>query len=235
MREPLLNVRNVTKSFGGVKALDGVGLTLRAGEIHALMGENGAGKSTLIKVLTGVYTPDDGAMEFGGKVIAPRSTREAEAAGISTVYQEVNLVPTLSIADNILLGRQPTRFGFLDKKAIKQRAEAALSRLGLKLDVSLPLSSCSMAQQQLVAIARALAGLNRSTVSPPTSIVPPSGWCAPVMTLMSVDLPAPFSPSNACTSPACKSNETPFNARTAPKAFVTPDNCSSAGFIRAGS
>lgn len=156
MREPLLNVRNVTKSFGGVKALDGVGLTLRAGEIHALMGENGAGKSTLIKVLTGVYTPDDGAMEFGGKVIAPRSTREAEAAGISTVYQEVNLVPTLSIADNILLGRQPTRFGFLDKKAIKQRAEAALARLGLKLDVSLPLSSCSMAQQQLVAIARAL-------------------------------------------------------------------------------
>ncbi len=156
MSEPLLNVRNVTKAFGGVKALDGVGLTLRPGEIHALMGENGAGKSTLIKVLTGVYTPDDGAMQFDGRVIAPRSTREAEAAGISTVYQEVNLVPTLSIADNILLGRQPTRFGFLRKKAIKQRAEVALARLGLKLDVSLPLNACSMAEQQLVAIARAL-------------------------------------------------------------------------------
>lgn len=156
MSEPILTVRGVTKVFGGVKALDGVALTLRAGEIHALMGENGAGKSTLIKVLTGVYQPDDGSMEFDGQVIAPRSTREAEAAGISTVYQEVNLVPTLSIADNILLGRQPTRFGLLRKRAIKQRAQSALARLGLKLDVTLPLNACSMAEQQLVAIARAL-------------------------------------------------------------------------------
>ncbi len=156
MNTTLLRMRNIGKAFGGVKALDGVGLTLRSGEIHALMGENGAGKSTLIKVLTGVYAPDEGAIEFDGKTIAPRSPREAEAAGISTVYQEVNLVPTLSIADNILLGRQPTRFGFLRKRAMKQRATAALARLGLKLDVNRPLNSCSMAEQQLVAIARAL-------------------------------------------------------------------------------
>ncbi len=152
----LLRVRNVTKAFGSVKALDGVELTLRPGEIHALMGENGAGKSTLIKVLTGVYTPDAGTMEFEGRVIAPRSPREAEATGISTVYQEINLVPTLSVTDNILLGRQPTRFGLLRKKVMRQRAVAALARLGLNLDVNRPLGSCSMAEQQLVAIARAL-------------------------------------------------------------------------------
>ena len=129
MNTTLLRMRNIGKAYGGVKALDGVGLTLRSGEIHALMGENGAGKSTLIKVLTGVYAPDEGAIEFDGQTISPRSPREAEAAGISTVYQEVNLVPTLSIADNILLGRQPTRFGLLRKRAMKQRATTALARL----------------------------------------------------------------------------------------------------------
>ncbi|MDB6121228.1 MAG: sugar transporter ATP-binding protein [Pedosphaera sp.] len=156
MSIPVLRAQNISKAFQGVKALDGVELTLRTGEIHALMGENGAGKSTLIKVLTGVYTPDSGGIEFDGVAIAPGSTREAEAAGISTVYQEVNLIPTLSIADNILLGRQPRRFGCLRKGEMKRRAEAALARLGLKLDVGQPLNSCSMAVQQMVAIARAL-------------------------------------------------------------------------------
>src|SRR5688572_26895150 len=99
MSAPILRMRNIHKAFAGVKALDGVGLTLRAGEIHALMGENGAGKSTLIKVLTGVHPADDGAIEFDGRAISPRSPREAEAEGISTVYQEINLVPTLSVAD----------------------------------------------------------------------------------------------------------------------------------------
>jgi simple sugar transport system ATP-binding protein len=149
-------MRGITKAFPGLKALNGVDLTLRAGEIHALMGENGAGKSTLIKTLTGVYTADSGTIELLGRQISPRSTRDAEAAGISTVYQEVNLVPTLSIADNILLGRQPTRFGLLNKRAMAQRAEKALARLGLKLDVHRALSSLSIAEQQLVAIARAL-------------------------------------------------------------------------------
>lgn len=153
---PLLTMRDIHKAFPGLKALNGVNLTLRAGEIHALMGENGAGKSTLIKTLTGVYAADSGTIELDGKAIHPRSTREAEACGISTVYQEVNLIPTLTIADNILLGRQPTRFGLLRKNEMEERAAAALERLGLKLDIRRHLGSLSMAEQQLVAIARAL-------------------------------------------------------------------------------
>jgi monosaccharide-transporting ATPase len=156
MNEPILRARNISKAFQSVKALDQVELTLRGGEIHALMGENGAGKSTLIKTITGVYSPDSGVIEFAGSPISPRSPREAESLGISTVYQEVNLIPTLSIADNILLGRQPRRFGCLRKREMKRRAEAALGRLGLRLDVGRRLNSCSMAVQQMVAIARAL-------------------------------------------------------------------------------
>lgn len=156
MSEPILRASNVSKTFQNVKALEQVELTLRSGEVHALMGENGAGKSTLIKVMTGVYSPDSGTIEVAGIPIKPRSPREAESAGISTVYQEVNLIPTLSIADNILLGRQPLRFGCLRKREMKRRAEAALARLGLKLDVGRRLGSCSMAVQQMVAIARAL-------------------------------------------------------------------------------
>ncbi|HUR47090.1 MAG TPA: sugar ABC transporter ATP-binding protein, partial [Candidatus Saccharimonadales bacterium] len=156
MSAPLLAMRNISKSFGGVKALDEVQLTLRPGEIHALMGENGAGKSTLIKVLTGVYSADAGVIELNGSAIHPGSPRDAESCGISTVYQEINLIPTLSIADNILLGRQPVRFGLLQKRAMRKRAEEALARLGLSLDVTRPLSSCSLAIQQMVAIARAL-------------------------------------------------------------------------------
>ena len=156
MSTPILQAQNVTKTFQGVKALDQAGLTLRAGEIHALMGENGAGKSTLIKVLTGVHSPDGGTIEFAGSPIQPRSPREAELAGISTVYQEVNLIPTLSIADNILLGRQPRRFGLLRKREMKRRAQAALARLGLNVEPGRRLGSCSLAVQQMVAIARAL-------------------------------------------------------------------------------
>ena len=156
MSFPILQAKNITKTFQGVKALDDAELTLRAGEIHALMGENGAGKSTLIKVLTGVFPPNSGVINFESKPIESRSPMEAEAAGISTVYQEVNLIPTMSIVDNILLGRQPSRFGCLRKGAMKKRAIAALARLGLDLDVGSALGSCSLAIQQMVAIARAL-------------------------------------------------------------------------------
>src|ERR1700722_5942582 len=156
MSEPILRASKISKAFKSVKALDGVELTLRPGEIHALMGENGAGKSTLIKVITGVHSFDSGSVELAGVSIVPRSPREAEAAGISTVYQEVNLIPTLSITDNILLGRQPRKFGCLRKGEMKRRAEAALARLGLKLDGGHGLDLGSMAVQQMVAIARAL-------------------------------------------------------------------------------
>ncbi len=152
----LLRARGITKSFPGVKALAGVDFTLRRGEVHALMGENGAGKSTLIKVLTGVYRRDAGEMLMEDLPVNPHSPQAAEALGISTVYQEVNLVPFLSVAENICLGRQQTRFGFIKWKQIRRRAEAALARLGIHIDVSEPVASYSIAVQQLVAIARAL-------------------------------------------------------------------------------
>jgi simple sugar transport system ATP-binding protein len=156
MSLPLLQLRGIEKAFRGTRALLGAGLTLRSGEVHALMGENGAGKSTLIKVLTGVHAPDAGSIELEGTPIRPGSTRDAEALGISTVYQEVNLVPTLSVADNILLGRQPTRWGLLRHGEMRRRAQQALERLGLQVDVRAPLGSLSLAVQQMVAIARAL-------------------------------------------------------------------------------
>jgi galactofuranose transport system ATP-binding protein len=154
--EMLLCARHVTKSFPGVKALAGVDFKVRRGEVHALMGENGAGKSTLIKVLTGVYRRDAGELLLESKAIDPNSPQDAEVCGISTVYQEVNLVPFLSVAENICLGRQQTRFGFINWKQIRSRAEQALGRLGIHIDVTEAVSSYSIAIQQLVAIARAL-------------------------------------------------------------------------------
>src|SRR5262249_31211593 len=146
----------LAKSFPGVKALQGVDFTVRSAEVHGLMGENGAGKSTLIKVLTGVVPRDGGVIQFGGKEIQPRSPKDAEALGISTVYQEVNLIPHLSVAENICLGREPTRLGVIRWRTMARLAEQALLRVGLKIDVSAPVASFSIAIQQLVAIARAL-------------------------------------------------------------------------------
>ncbi|MBI5768689.1 MAG: sugar ABC transporter ATP-binding protein [Verrucomicrobia bacterium] len=152
----LLRLRGVTKRFPGVIALSGVDFSVRAGEVHALLGENGAGKSTLIKVLTGVHPPDAGEFVLDGRPISARSPKEAEAAGISTVYQEVNLIPGLSVAENIALGRQPGRFGFVDWRAVRRHAREALARLEIECDVDAELGSLSVALQQMVAIARAL-------------------------------------------------------------------------------
>jgi simple sugar transport system ATP-binding protein len=149
-------MRGIDKSFPGVRALDGVDFTLRRGEIHALMGQNGAGKSTLIKVLTGVYRHDAGEMRLDGRPIHPRSPQEAQSVGISTVYQEVNLIPDLSLAENIALGRQPRRLGRIDWKRINRRATDAMARLEVNVDVTRPLRSFSIAIQQMAAIARAL-------------------------------------------------------------------------------
>lgn len=153
----MLELRGISKTFPGVKALDGVDFTLRTGEIHALMGENGAGKSTLIKILTGVYSCDEGSMVLDGRPLNPDSPRTAEHAGISTVYQEVNLVPDLSVAENIMLGREPTGpLGGIRWRAIRERAEKALDRLGLSIDVQRNVSTFSIAIKQMVAVARAL-------------------------------------------------------------------------------
>ena len=152
----LLHANGIVKRFGSFTALKGVTFRLRAGEIHALMGENGAGKSTLIKVLTGVHEADGGTVTVAGRGIRAASPREAEAAGISTVYQEVNLLPNLSVAENILMGRQPMRGPFIRHGEVKRRARAALARLGLEVDVGALLGSFPVAVQQMTAIARAL-------------------------------------------------------------------------------
>ncbi|MFC7679856.1 sugar ABC transporter ATP-binding protein [Paenibacillus sp. GCM10028914] len=154
---PLLQMTNIHKRFPGVKALSDVSLRLFPGEVHALMGENGAGKSTLIKVLTGVYSIDEGNVEMEGTPITVHSPLESQAVGISTVYQEVNLCPNLTVAENIFIGREPRKLGRILWKEMNQRAEELLKdRLNLNLDVSQPLYMYSVAVQQLIAIARAL-------------------------------------------------------------------------------
>jgi len=157
---PVLELSGIDKQFNGVPALRGVGLRLRAGEIHALLGQNGAGKSTLIKVLTGVHAADAGQMRLAGAPIQPGSPLDAQRLGISTVYQEVNLCPNLSVAENIFSGRYPRRGlaqGWrIDWAAVNRGARALLARLDVDIDVTQLLSSYSVAVQQLVAIARAL-------------------------------------------------------------------------------
>ncbi len=153
---PLLQIRGLTKSFPGVLALDHVDFTLRRGEVHALLGENGAGKSTLIKTLTGVYRRDEGTVLLEGKEISPTSVLEAQRLLIGSVYQEVNLLPNLSVAENLFLGRQPTRFGLVRSGRMRRDAEAVLERYHLKIDVSEKLARYSVAIQQIIAIARAV-------------------------------------------------------------------------------
>ena len=140
---PLLQARGLRKAFRGVVALDAVDFTLRRGEVHALMGENGAGKSTLLKVLTGAHPRDAGEILLGGKLVHPRSPADAQRLGISTVYQEINLIPTLSVAENLFLGRQPMRWLRIDRRETGRRSEAALARLNLRIDVWRELGSYS--------------------------------------------------------------------------------------------
>jgi galactofuranose transport system ATP-binding protein len=154
--QTLLNMKGITKSFPGVIALEDVDFSLRKGEVHALIGENGAGKSTLIKVLTGVEHPDSGSLELDGKPIQVRSPQHSQELGISTVYQEVNLCTNISIAENIMLGREPHRLGSIDWKKMNDLASQAIKRLGIDIDVTQPLGNYSVAIQQMVAIARAL-------------------------------------------------------------------------------
>jgi galactofuranose transport system ATP-binding protein len=153
-KPPLLEIRNLTKSFPGVPALSSVDFTMYPGEVHAVLGENGAGKSTLIKVITGVYKKDAGSIRLQGREIEPKSPRDAQALGISTVYQEVNLVPTLSVAENIFLGRQPKRWGIINSGAAIRKARQLLETYDIHIDVSQPLSAYSVAIQQIAAIAR---------------------------------------------------------------------------------
>ncbi len=152
----IVEMRGITISFPGVLALDGVDFCLRAGEIHSLMGENGAGKSTVIKALTGVYPIDAGSITVAGHPVVFRTTADAQAAGISTVYQEVNLCPNLSVGENVMLGHEPHRGGRIDWKGVHEQAAGHLASLGLEVDTRTILASHSIAVQQLVAISRAM-------------------------------------------------------------------------------
>lgn len=154
--EFILTMKNISKTFPGVNALENVDFSLQRGEIHALIGENGAGKSTLIKVLTGVEHPDQGTIEFDGKIVEVKSPQHAQQIGISTVYQEVNLCTNISVAENIMLGHEPHRFGSIDWKKLNVLAAQALKRLSVEIDVTHPLEQYSIAIQQMVAIARSL-------------------------------------------------------------------------------
>ncbi|MHA4866409.1 sugar ABC transporter ATP-binding protein [Duganella sp. PWIR1] len=153
---PVLELRGISKAFTGVQALNGVSLKLYPGEVHTLMGQNGAGKSTLIKVLTGVYTPDHGQILLAGQAIQPQSTLEAQNLGISTVYQEVNLCPNLSVAENIFIGRYPRKLGRIDWAGMAKQATALLERMQVRIDVTMPLAHYPLAIQQMVAISRSL-------------------------------------------------------------------------------
>lgn len=153
----LVEMKGISKSFPGVQALENVDFDLRTGEVHALLGGNGAGKSTLIKVLTGVLKPDKGKIFLYGEEVTIRSPQHAQELGISTVYQEINLCPNLSVAENILIGREPMKRGVIDWKAMNAQADEILRRvLGMDIDVTRLLGSYSVAIQQMVAIARAL-------------------------------------------------------------------------------
>lgn len=159
MAEPsneIVRMKGIDKSFPGVHALENVDFDLKRGEIHALVGENGAGKSTLIKVLTGVERPNKGTIMLDGKEVAMRSIHQAQALGISTVYQEVNLCLNLTVAENIMIGREPMRFGSIDWGAMNAQARQVLQRLNIDLDVTQTLDTCSVAVRQMAAIARAL-------------------------------------------------------------------------------
>lgn len=152
----VLTMRGIYKTFPGVKALQNVNFTLRTGEIHALMGENGAGKSTLIKVLTGVYEFDEGEVKMEGKPVKNHSPQDAQNNGISTVYQEVNLCPNLSVAENLYIGREPRKMGLIDWKKMNQMSGKLLESLDIQVSPTQKLEECSIAIQQMIAIARAI-------------------------------------------------------------------------------
>jgi galactofuranose transport system ATP-binding protein len=154
---PLLEVEDVSKVFPGVRALDRVSFTLQPGEVHALVGENGAGKSTLIKVLTGVYQPDGGVVRYQDQPVSFATPMDAQRSGISTIYQEVNLIPLMSVAHNLFLGREPrTAFGTLDEGRMNREAAEILSGYGVTTDVRRQLGTMALGAQQMVALARAV-------------------------------------------------------------------------------
>jgi ribose transport system ATP-binding protein len=167
---PLLQMRNIVKVFSGVTALDNVDLSLRAGEVHSLVGENGAGKSTLIKVMTGAYSRDGGEIFLEGQNVNFRLPEDAQHAGVVAVYQEINLLMFRSVAENIFLGREPRRFGLVDWTKMNREAGVLLESLGLNIDPKAELGSLNIALRQMVAITRGVSlGAKVLVLDEPTS------------------------------------------------------------------
>ncbi|MGH3144791.1 MAG: sugar ABC transporter ATP-binding protein, partial [Rubrobacter sp.] len=169
---PFFRLDGVTKRFGGVVAVEDVAFDLRPGEVHALVGENGAGKSTLMKIVDGLYDPDEGTLEVAGEAASFSSPRDAEASGIAMIPQELDLFPELSVAENLFVGRKRPRTGWggLDWETMRGEARKRLEALGVSIDASLAVKRLSAAEQQIVAIARALVGEARAVImDEPTS------------------------------------------------------------------
>ncbi len=156
MTAPFLRTDDLAKNYGGVKALQGASIDVRAGEVHALLGENGTGKSTMMRILAGVEQADSGSVEIDGAKVDFRSAAEARAAGISIVFQELSLFPDLDVLSNLFMGRQPTRFGRVDRRAMRRRAAPIVSKLGLAFSLNAKVAGLSLAERQLVEIAKAL-------------------------------------------------------------------------------
>ncbi len=154
--EPLLRMENITKGFPGVVALDGANLRVARGEVHAVVGQNGAGKSTLMKILNGAYRRDGGTVVFDGRAVDFHSPQQAQANGVNTIFQEINLVPYRSVAENIFMGREPRLWGAINWRRMNRGAGDLLGRLGVHVDVRQPLMNLNVALQQMVAIARAV-------------------------------------------------------------------------------
>ncbi len=162
---PLLAMHGVVKRFGGVQALRGVDFDLRQGEIHALLGENGAGKSTLMNILSGVIEPDAGDMRIDGASVRFADPRAAQGAGVATIFQELDLVPSLDVTANLFLGRALTRAGVLDRPAMRRAARSRLEAVGVEIDVDQPVGELSVGRRQIVAIAKALTYASRITLN----------------------------------------------------------------------
>jgi ribose transport system ATP-binding protein len=166
----LLEMRDIVKVFPGVVALDHARLTVMKGEVHVIVGQNGAGKSTLTKILNGAYRKDGGTVVFDGREVDFATPHQAQVGGISTIYQEINLVPFRSVAENIFMGREPRRFGLIDWPRMNRESREILSHFGIQLDVKQPLLELNVALQQMVAIARAISfGSKLVIMDEPTS------------------------------------------------------------------
>ena len=172
---PLIELKGVSKTFGGVTALQGVDFSVLPGELHGLVGENGAGKSTLMKIIAGLHTGYEGEMRVEGRVVQFRSARDAIAAGIGMVHQELSVVPDLSVAENVFLGVQPVKAGgIIDWSGMKQQARALIGSLGVDIDPSTRVGTLPVGVQQLIELSRVLfSGARTIILDEPTSALSP--------------------------------------------------------------